>query len=140
MPELDAQQAMEQAVRHARSQLADGALAQGTLEHLWRVAFAAGVRAGQSAVPAALPPELAAGVRARRTGWHYGTWAYLTPGDHFYYGGVDQVQPVCERLATASSVSGGSMRMLLEDTGENVKMPALCWMRMITEEKGSKDD
>jgi hypothetical protein len=139
--ELNAQQAMEQAVHHARAQLVNGALVQGTLEHLWRIAFAAGVRAGQQAMlsPAIHEPlrsELQAKIAARADGWKYGASNPLDrkPGVRFIYGGTDPEKPVCERQATVMAPQSGRNWMLLDDTQERVRIPALCWWRPVAEE------
>jgi hypothetical protein len=138
MPDLNAQQAMEQAVHHARGQLSNGALVQGTLEHLWRLAYAAGVRMGQAAAPSSQRSQpWAEGVAARASGWTYGV-VRLASGDRFIYGGVDREKPVCARQATVSGVYG-SFRMTLDDTGERPRIPAMFWWKAVTEESGDAE-
>lgn len=144
MTEVTPQQAMEHHVRAARAQLSDGALVQGTLEHLWRLAYAAGVRSGQQAAlrGSSLGPPLAALAEAARSqtaaeagGWTYGSPGFvLKPGLRFIYGGTDQEKPTCERLATTSAYIGGKFRMELADTSERVQVPAMCWVKLLPEE------
>lgn len=135
MPELNAQQAMEQTVRQAHGQLNDGAMVQGTLEHLWRLAFAAGVRVGQEArATSRLPEKWAEGISARADGWTYGI-VRLSPGSQFAYGGADREKPVCKRQATVSALQFGRNWMLLNDTGERLKIPVMCWWRPVVEEE-----
>jgi hypothetical protein len=130
---LTPQAAMEQAVGTAQMRLNDGALVRETLEYLWRVAYAAGVRAGQA------PPVRSASERVRKiveadaAGWRYGTpWLYMEgmkPGTRFLYGGVDQEGPNCERPAMLLPASERGSRMELGDTGEKVRLPSVCWTR-----------
>jgi hypothetical protein len=139
MTDLTSQQALEQAVRNARAQLADGALVQGTLEHLWRVAYAAGVRAGSDISArgqVSLPPGVSGGLSARLGGWRFGVLAGLKPGMRFTYGGLDPAKPLCERAATAIRGTGGLyFRMEMADTGERLRIPAMCWWRPVAEEE-----
>jgi hypothetical protein len=149
MTELTVAQAMEQAVRQAMARLADGAYAQGALESLWRTAFAAGVRSGQAAglSPAIREPlrsELAGRIAAQaaREGWRYGApWLHMPDmraGARLAYGGVDSDGPNCDRLAVVTGVTGGA-RMQMEDTGERIRIPALCWTRPFRERPEDDD-
>ncbi len=127
------QQAMEQAVQQARAQLADGALVQGTLEHLWRIAFAAGVRIGQSAQPSARSWTGATpGLAPLADGWVYGSAAHVqigVAGTKFSYGGTDRMKPACDRAAVMVGRDHGALKMTLADTGETVRVPVMCWIR-----------
>jgi hypothetical protein len=131
-PQPTPQQAMEHHVGTAQARLNDGALVRETLEYLWRVAFAAGVRMGQA------PPARNANARVtriadnEREGWRYGTpWVHmdLKPGDRFVYGGVDQEGPNCDRQALMLPAGDRGSRMQLADTGETVRVPSVCWTR-----------
>jgi hypothetical protein len=137
------EQAMYQNVAAAQARLNDGALVRETLEWLWRVAYAAGVRQGQSPPAVTGKSDRVKRIeQADREGWRFGTpWLYLgdmaRPGFRFRYGGVDQAGPNCEREAVTLPASQKGQRMQLADTGETVRIPGVCWTRAIAEEEAS---
>ncbi len=143
--ELTPQQAMRQAVSTAAMRLADGALLDETLQYLWRAAFSAGVRAGQASPSQRSTSEIVDRlVRAEQDGWRYGTpWLYMggmtRPGFRLAYGGVDQQGPNCDRPAVTLPVGSRGLQMQFDDTGERVRVPAVCWTREIREGRDGGD-
>ena len=142
-PSPTPEQAMDMHVSNAVARLNDGALVRETLEYLWRVGFAAGVRAGQQPGNRDLGPvsdRVRRIEQADRDGWRYGTpWVYMgdmaRPGFRFLYGGVDRDGPNCEREAMTLPAGPKGTRMQLSDTGETVRIPTICWSRPLEEAK-----
>jgi len=136
-PQPTSEQAMMVHVTQAQLRLNDGALVRETLEYLWRVAFAAGVRTGQVPLESRRLDERARQVeQARADGWRFGLPASLgiVSGVRFRYGGTDRAGPNCDREAIAHPP-----KMELLDTGGRVKMPGICWVwnQMQPEEAGN---
>lgn len=113
-------------VAQAQTRLNDGALVRETLEYLWRVAYAAGVRTGQAPIEARKLDARAMRVeQARQDGWRYGVPSGLgvKAGVRFRYGGTDPEGPNCHREAIAYPP-----KMEMMDTGGRIRMPGVCWV------------
>jgi len=126
--EVTSQQAMDHAVQQAQAAVAAGVSPREPLEHLWRTAYAAGVRQASSRVygNGFVPPWASGAHGPAMGGWRWGPLRDLRPGDVFVYGGTDPQRPVCERAAAVSRSSTG---MELADTGERVRLPVMFWWR-----------
>lgn len=128
MSDLTDAQVMGSHVAQAVRRLNDGAVVSQTLEDIWRAAYACGVKAAQRPNPEYAfsrkdgPPGIV-------SGWRFSTAEVLgmRPGIRFVYGGVDVVRPNTDRNAVVLS---DGVRMRLEDTGEQVRMPVSFWARV----------
>jgi hypothetical protein len=123
-------------VLSSNERLNHGAASLTVLEDLWRAAYACGVARGQKAKADSLARHPSTGAYAggmvpRTQGeWVWGTHADLEPGSVFRYGGTDRVRPVADREATVNvKLVKGRYYMTLHDTGENVPLPVMLWVR-----------